>query len=177
MRSIYLVFVLTLVTAISCMAQKHPVKPPAPSTSDGQFDITIEGGGNKTEIKSTQFQNADGFFLDNENGLLTIAFRADNDKDEKKISITGRLPKAVAGTYPLGIGEGTALFNIESSEFPKVPLFFAKSGSIEISSMPLAGGLIAGSFKEICENGTDDGRMETYTVSGSFKFRRGPAIH
>ncbi len=177
MKSITLVFVLMLITAISCLAQKQPARPSAPSLSNGQFDITIEHNGDKTEIKSTQFQNADGFFLDNENGLLSISFRADNDKDEKKISITGRLPKAVAGTYPLGVGEGTALFNIESSEFPKVPLFFAKSGSIEISSMPLAGGFIAGSFKEICENGTDDGRMETYTVSGSFKFRRGPAIH
>ncbi len=176
MKSTALVFVLMLITALSCLAQKQKVPPPAPSFVNGEFDITIEHNGNKTEIKSTQFQNSAGFFLDNESGLLTIGFRADNDKDERKISINGRLPRAAAGTYPLGIGEGTALFNIETSEFPKA-LFYAKSGSIDISNMPLAGGVINGTFNEICEVGTDDSdKLETYTVSGTFKFRRGPAI-
>ena len=61
---------------------------------------------------------------------------------------------------------------IMTSFFPDVPIFLQESGQITVEAMGMAGGLVTGSFSGVFSSMDASGTKQTYTISGSFKFKR-----
>ena len=83
-----------------------------------------------------------------------------------------RVDLAGRAAQQFGDGGDGASFSVRTTAFNDVPIFMARSGSYEITAVPLKGGLVEGTFTAICDNVKDDGTTETYTFSGSFKLPR-----
>lgn len=170
MKQILLLFIIATALTINCFAQKKTV-PKKDESSGSQLVMTIEHNGEKTEIKYSQFITADGTASPEgaANGRFLLFYGASNPKDDKNFMFQGWIPKPEKGTFEIG---GGASFNVMTSLFPNVPLFGAKSGTIEITAMPPKGGFVEGTFSGACENVKDDGTIEKYNISGSFKLKR-----
>ena len=174
MKQIYLLTIITLIFTTQILAQKKPVEK-ADTSSGSWFSMTIEHNGTKTEVKSTQFQTADGNAMSEgaQNGRLLFFYGASNNKDEKSFSFQGWIPKPEKGVYEFGEeSESGAGFNVRTTAFNDVPMFMPKSGSMEITNVPLKGGFVEGKFSVVCENVKDDGSTEIYNISGSFRLKR-----
>jgi hypothetical protein len=162
-------FIISL--SLTCFAQKKTT-PKKENDSGSQFEMTIEHNGEKKEIKYTQFQSADGNATaeGSQNKRVMFFYGASNNNDNKNFSFNAMIPTAEKGVYKIG-DEGVS-FNLTASEFSNVPMFLPKNGQIEITAMPLKGGFVEGTFSVECQNVKDDGTIETYNVSGSFKLKR-----
>ncbi len=167
MKQIILLLTFAALLATVCIAQK-----PKPTTRSGSsFDVIIEKDGTKTEIKSSQFQSADGTAVVAEKGRLSLTFGASNDINDKNISFSGWVPSGATGTFTSG--DGSAGFSFLTSIMSNVPIFTPEKGAtFEITSAPTMGGFVVGTFSGVCKNITDGGTIETYNVSGSFKLAR-----
>ncbi|HMT08413.1 MAG TPA: hypothetical protein PKA82_10445 [Pyrinomonadaceae bacterium] len=167
-----LFLVTTLIFATAAFGQKTTT--PKAAGSGAFFSMTIEHNGQKTDVSGLQFQTADGNAMNegDANSRLMFFFGASNNKDEKSFSFQGFIPTAAKGTYQLGDEGDGAGFNIRTTAFNNVPMFMAKSGSYEVTAVPLKGGFVEGTFNAVCENVKDDGSTETYTFTGKFKLPR-----
>ena len=180
-KFLWLMFIISL--SVTCFAQKKTgaksgAKKPPPTTAksgpidDTQMVMTIEHNGEKTEIKFSQFQTHGGGTIPDASNpnRLGLFYGASNNKDDKNFSFQGFIP-IEKGTFQIGNG-GNAGFTLMTSLFSNVPMFMAKSGTYEITAMPLKGGFVEGIFSVICENVTNEGKIEIYNISGSFKILR-----
>ncbi|MBX7055350.1 MAG: hypothetical protein K1X36_10370 [Pyrinomonadaceae bacterium] len=163
----------TLLASIVAFGQKS-VPPKAPAGSAALFTMTIEHNGQKVDVNGLQFQSADGNAMNEgaQNGRLMFFYGASNSRDEKSFSFQGFIPRAEKGTYQFGDEGDGASFSVRTTAFNDVPMFMARSGSYEIISVPLKGGMVEGKFTAVCDNVRDDGTTETYTFTGSFKLPR-----
>lgn len=170
MRSFLLAMILLVLTATIGLGQK-PVRKD--STSGSQFDVTVELNGRKTEIKYLQFESADGMAYSEgaANGRLVLQYGASNSKDEKNFAMMSWIARPEKGEFALGDSNG-ASFTFTTSLFSDVPMFIGKEGTIKITAMPQAGGFVEGTFVADCDNVKDDGSVETYHLTGSFKLVR-----
>ena len=167
------VLAITLLAALGVFGQKTgPGK--APAGSGALFTMTIEHNGQKVDLSGSQFQSADGNAMNEgaSNGRLLLFYGASNSKDEKGFSFQGFIPRAEKGSYQFGDGGDGASFSVRTTAFNDVPIFMARSGSYEITAVPLKGGLVEGTFTAVFDNVKDDGTTESYTFSGSFKLPR-----
>lgn len=159
-------------------ADKTPAKKRAnraASVEDSTFTMTIEHNGTKTVVSSDQFKTRGGNFLGNagdNRGRTMFTFGASNDTDDKSFSFQGWDPGTKPGVYQMPSENGETGITIMTSAFPNVPIFGAKSGTVEIITMPAPGGFVVGKFSIIAENVTNDGQTETYNISGNFSLYR-----
>ncbi|MBS1796878.1 MAG: hypothetical protein JSS81_23835 [Acidobacteria bacterium] len=169
MKRIILLLTFAAVFSVNAFSQKQP--PPKPDASESRFAITIEHDGQKTEIVNTQFQTADGNASAEgaQNGRILLFYGASNDKDEKSFSFQGWVPRPEKGVFTNENGAG---LNFMTSLFSNVPMFIPKTMTVEITAMPLRGGYVEGTFTAVCDNVRDDGSVETYNLSGSFRVKR-----
>lgn len=164
---------ITLLAVFAAFGQKTgPAK--AATGSGALFAMTIEHNGQKVDVSGLQFQSADGNAMDEgaANGRLMFFFGASNNKGEQSFSFQGFIPRAEKGTYQFGDEGDGASFSVRTTAFNDVPMFMARSGSYEITAVPLKGGMVEGKFTAVCDNVRDDGTTETYTFSGNFKLPR-----
>ena len=185
MKKFFIVFAIIIGLCASGFAQRKPApktsKQTTPSTNsenksgtidDTMFFITVEHNGEKTELKYTQFENhAGNATLEDGKGRMNFFYGAGNSvKNDEDFEFIGMIPAAAKGTYQFGT-TGTML-SFKADKFPNVPMFLCKSGTYEITAMPLVGGFVDGTFSAACENVTNDGKIENYNLSGSFKLLR-----
>ena len=173
MKQIILLLTIAIAFTTNGFGQKKTVKPVKKTTVvvGSQFFMTIEHNGEKTEIRNTQFQTADGMTYAEgaQNGRTILFYGASNNKDDKNFTFQSWIATPAIGTYNIGDKAG---FSLMTSLFSNVPIFLPKSGTITITAMPLKGGFVEGTFEIVCENVTDAGKIEIYNVSGSFKLKR-----
>lgn len=168
-----LIWICTLALAITSpgFAQKTPVKKPS-ATSGSSFEMSIEHNGQRTDIRSTQFQSADGNAFAADQGRVTLFFGASNDKDDKNLTFNGWVPAGQTGTFTLGESSSVG-FSAMTSLFSNVPLFMPeRGGTVEITNNPMKGGFVTGTFSAHCKVVTEAGTVEDYTIIGSFKLSR-----
>lgn len=172
MRRAFLILTITILFTSTLFAQKKTAPKKDSGSSGSQFEMTIEHNGEKTEIKYSQFQSADGNAVaeGSQNGRIMFFYGASNNNDDKSFSFNAMIPAAEKGVYK--IGDDGVSFNLMSSQFSNVPMFLPKEGQIEVTAIPQAGGFVEGTFTVVCQNVKDDGSIETYNVSGSFKLKR-----
>lgn len=173
MKKLFVSFVIMTAFAFSsAFAQKSHKVDPLDATS---FFITIERNGEKTELKSTQFENHDGiaFTNDSDHGKMTMSSRAGNEKiNEENFAFTGSLMNDAKGSFKLGQADGT-VFTFMTTKFSYIPQFLCTTGAYDITAMPLKGGYVEGTFSANCDAASADGsQLEHYTLSGSFKLLR-----
>ena len=173
MRNTRSIFVILICVALAQAAfgQKGAAKKPT-ATSGSIFEMTIEHNGQKTEIKSTQFQTADGMAVNADQGRVTLFYGASNNNNDKSFSFNGWVPIGQTGIFKLG-DDNDRGFSVVTSVIPNVPMFIPeKCGTIEITNNPTKGGFVVGTFRSNCKVVTDAGTLEDYTISGSFKLAR-----
>jgi hypothetical protein len=185
MKKFFVLFAIIIGLSINSFAQRKPAPKPTKQTQptnssenksgaidDTMFFITVEHNGEKTELKYTQFENHAGNATpDGGKGRMGFFYGAGNSvKNDDDFEFVGMIPAAAKGTYQFGT-DGV-MFYFKADEFPNVPMFLCKSGSYEITAMPLAGGFVEGTFSAACKNITNDGEVENYNLSGSFKLLR-----
>jgi hypothetical protein len=171
MKKIILLLVLAAFICIPAFAQK--AKPKTKSVGSGStFEMTIERDGQKTEIKWTQFQSADGNAVNADKGRVNLFYGASNSNDEKSFMFNGWVPAGETGTFTIGSGPSVG-FSAQTSLLSNVPIFMPdKGGTVTIDANPTQGGFVTGTFQGVCKNVTDAGTVEEYKISGSFKLAR-----
>lgn len=182
------------VAALACTAQKQAVKKtakpanktiaPSKKTAGPEasiISIVIEHNGEKTELTNTQFETWGDTTIPNGSGSAVIlSYGASNSKkNDASFNWMFTIPKAEKGIYTTGVtpdgGGPAASLQFSSTEFPKIPMFLCKSGSITINDCPLPGGFVKGTFSVVLEGGvTTDGILDntSYNMSGSFSILR-----
>lgn len=166
-----LLFTIAVALCVNCFAQRKPVNK-KDTSSGSQLVMSIEHNGEKKEIKYSQFQTYDGNSLLNADGKFTLFYGASNAKDSESFAFQGWIPSAQSGIFQIGGDEAKAGFNVMTTAFPNISMLIAQSGKIEITAMPLYGGFVVGTFEGVCETVTNEGSVEKYAVSGSFKLVR-----
>lgn len=171
MKKLLVILVITIALSLSGLAQKKPASKTGP-IDETTYSMTIEHNGEKTEVKHSQFKTHGGTSAPDGSvpNRLLFMYGASNDIDDKSFSFNGWIPATAKGTYT--VGNGGAGFSLMTTAFPDVPIFLVKSGSYEITAVPLKGGFVEGTFSMICENITNEGKVETYNISGAFKVLR-----
>jgi len=162
--------IVLLLISVAAIAQKRAAKKSSPMVSGATFHVVVEYKGRK-EFFSTQYQNHDGMLypVDN-NGKLTIFYAADNDKSEDRISVSGVITAAEQRAF--SFDDNSAHLSIMLSNYPEVPAFELSSGSINITAMPLKGGLVRGTFTGSGSVVNDAGQKTDYTLTGDFSLTR-----
>lgn len=148
-------------------------KTPKPTDYLGTFFlIEILHNGEKTELANTQFEEGAGNASVEPSGRMNFFYGAGNSvKNDDDFMFTGMISAAEKGSFALGTS-GVS-FSFKADKFPNVLIFLCKSGSYDITAMPLAGGFVEGTFTANCIGEVhDDGSLEKYSMSGRFKLLR-----
>jgi uncharacterized protein YdeI (BOF family) len=162
--------IVLLLISVSAIAQKRAAKKSSPIVSGAMFHVVVEYKGRK-EFFSTQYQNHDGMLypVDN-NGRLTIFYAADNDKSEDRMSVSGVITAAEQRAF--NFNDNSAHLSVMISNYPEIPAFILTSGSINITAMPLKGGLVRGTFTGSGSFVDQAGVKTDYTLTGDFSLNR-----
>lgn len=168
-----IIAIILAVAAGSAFAQRPENAKKADAASGSYMEMTVVSGGQRTDIKSTQYQTHDGYILKNPDGKFMLFFGAGSKGDGPSFTFTGQLDKGEVGTYKIGGENTTNGFNLMATVLQGNTLLMPQEdGEIIISAFPLPGGFVTGTFHGICQTVTDDGEVKKLDVSGSFRLIR-----
>jgi hypothetical protein len=173
MKKVFVLFAIVIVLGSSVFAQKKTTPEEIDPLAATMFFITIEHNGEKMELKHTQFENWAGQAATNDSahGLMTIFFRAGNDKkNDDMFSFEGSLGNDAKGTFPLEVNQ--THFRFGATQLPNHPELLCQSGAYQITAMPLKGGYVEGTFTVACKDANKGEADGIYNLSGSFKLLR-----
>lgn len=171
-RALLSFLALFLFFTVDASAQKA-VKPKGDASSGSTMELTIIREGQKTEIRSTQYETHDGYLLKNPNGEFMIFFGAGSSGDGPSFTLTGQLKGDKPGTFAIGGENAKAGFNLQASVLKGTTMLAPEdNGEIIITSFPLAGGYVTGTLHALCQTVTEDGNVQKYDVSGTFRLIR-----